>query len=70
MGVAVHGDGDGRVSEVGLDGFGVGAGGDEEAGAGVAEVVNPEAMGESGLLDGRVPDPPPEVAVAERCTIR
>lgn len=37
--VAVKGDGDGRVAEAFLDGFGVCAEGDAECGAGVAEVV-------------------------------
>ena len=41
VGVAVHGHRDPRVAEVDLDGFGVGAGRCEEAGAGVSEVVNP-----------------------------
>lgn len=44
MGVAVHGHRDRRVAEVDLDGFGVGAGADEQAGAGVAQIVNPEAL--------------------------
>lgn len=45
------------------------AGGDEEAGAGVAEVVDAQAVGESGLFDGWIPDAPPEVSVAERCAV-
>ncbi len=70
MGVAVHGHRDGRVPEVDLDGFGVGAGGDEQAGAGVAEVVDAEALGEVGLLDCGVPDLASEVAVAKWRTLR
>ena len=70
MGVAVNGYRDGRVAEVDLDGLGVGAGGDEEAGAGVAEIVDPEALREFGPLDGCVPDLPPEVAVAKWRTER
>ena len=34
VGVAVHGHRDGRVPEVDLDGFGVGAGGDQRIGIG------------------------------------
>ena len=70
MGVAVHGYCDQGVAEVGLDGFGVGTGGDKEAGAGVAEVVDAQTLGESGLFDGRVPDTPPKVAVSEWCAVR
>ena len=70
VGVAVDGYCDRGVTEVGLDGFGVGTGGDEEAGAGVAEVVDAQTLGESGLFDGRVPDAPPEVAVSEWCAVR
>jgi hypothetical protein len=70
VGVAVLGYCDRGVTEVGLDGLGVGTGGDEEAGAGVAEVVDAQALGESGLFDGRVPDTPPEVAVSEWCAVR
>ena len=55
MGVAVHGHRDGRVAEVDLDGFGVDACGDGQAGAGVAEVVNAESLRETDLLVGRVP---------------
>jgi hypothetical protein len=70
VGVAVHGHRDRRVPEVDLDGFGVGTGGDQQAGAGVAQIVNSEAVGELRLLDGLVPDLAPEVAVAQRCTLR
>ena len=49
------------MAEADLDGFGVGTGGDEEAGAGVAEIVDSEALGESGPFNGRVPDLPPEL---------
>lgn len=53
MGVAVHGHRDGRVPEVDLDGFGVGAGGDQQAGAGVTEIVNAESLWEVGLQPPR-----------------
>ncbi len=53
-----------------LDGFRVGPGGDQKAGAGVAQIVDPETFGECGLLDGLVPDLAPEVAVAQRCNLR
>jgi hypothetical protein len=39
------------VAEVRLDGSGVGAGGDEQTGARVAQVVNPKSLWEVGLLD-------------------
>ena len=64
MGVAVHGHGDGRVAEVELDGFGAGVGCGEQAGAGVPEVVNPEALRQFCFFDGLVSDLSSEVAVA------
>ena len=56
VGVAVHGDGDRRVAEVDLDGFGGGAGGGEETGAGMAEVMDPQSLGQFCLFDGPIPD--------------
>lgn len=57
------------MAEVGLDGFGIGAGSDEQAGAGVAQIVNTEALRETGLIHGRVPDLAPEAAVAQRSRV-
>jgi hypothetical protein len=56
--------------QVDLDGFRVGTGGDEQAGTGVAQIVNPEPLWEVGLLDCGVPDLAAEVAVAKWRTER
>jgi hypothetical protein len=42
--VAVEGDGDGGVAHVGGEGFGVDAGGDHEAGVGVAAFVEEDRL--------------------------
>jgi hypothetical protein len=47
---------------------GVGCG--EQAGAGVPEVANPQTLRQFCLRDRLVPDLPPEVAVAQRRTVR
>ena len=70
VGVAVHGHRDRRVAEVVLDGFGTGVGCGEQTGAGVSEVVNPQALRQFCLFDGLVPDLSSEVAVAQRRTAR
>ena len=54
------------MAEMDLDGFWVGVGCGEQAGAGVPEVVNPQALRQFCLRDGLVPDLPSEVAVAQR----
>ena len=70
MGVAVHGHCDGGVAEVELDGFGVGVGRGEQAGAGVSEVVNPQSLRKFCCFYGLVPDLSSEVAVAQRRAVR
>jgi hypothetical protein len=43
---------------------------DEEGGAGVSQVVNPEAFRKAGRPYRGKPDAPPEVAVPQRSPIR
>ena len=68
VGVAVHGDGDGGVAEVGLDGLRLAP----AAMRRLAQVWRRSWMPrpwESGLFGGRLPDTPPEVPVAEACAV-
>ncbi len=65
MAVAVEGDGDGRVAEAFLDGLGVGAEGDAEGGAGVAEVVEPGPVRQPRSSDGGLEGASVEVLVVQ-----
>lgn len=66
MAVAVEGDGDAAVAEAFLDGLGVGAEGDAEGGAGMAEVVEPSLGRQAGGGNGGLEMPAVEVLVVER----
>ena len=69
MAVAIHGDGDRRMPQVLHHGTRVGSLNDEQRGASVPEVVDPQARFEASFRYRLIPYPAAEVGIAQRITL-